>query len=83
MALIPPSDTEISGLIEQALKQEIEKAIEGEIEQAQTRLQGAMRAAVGSIVTRVLQNISYIRDGRDLVIRVQFAFPESKSRITG
>lgn len=73
-----PQPNEFARLLDGALRSEIDKVLGQEIEDAKARVEKAMRAAVGSIAAKVLTNFSYERMGQDLVIRVKFAFPESK-----
>lgn len=73
-----PPPNEFARLLDSALRSEIDKVLGQEIEDAKARVEKAMRAAVGSIAAKVLTNFSYERMGQDLVIRVKFAFPETK-----
>lgn len=70
------SPNEIVRLLDGAIRTQINAVIDAEVDSAKVRLEKAVRGTVGSIAAKVLQNFSYMRDGRDLVIRVQFAFPE-------
>lgn len=73
-----PQPNEFAHLLDSALRSEIDKVLGQEIEDAKARVEKAMRAAVGAIAAKVLTNFSYERMGQDLVIRVKFAFPETK-----
>jgi hypothetical protein len=74
----PPPQEQLIGLLDEAIRQEIERVISTEIDQARDRVEKSVRGAVGAIAAKVLSNFSFERMGQDLVIRVQFAFPESK-----
>lgn len=65
-------------LIHTAIEQEVARIIEAEKEELQKRVAARVRGAVGMMAAKILENFSYERVDRDLVIRVQFAFPEAK-----
>lgn len=72
------SPNEIVRLLDGAIRTQINAVIDAEVDSAKVRLEKAVRGTVGSIAATVLQNFSFERMGQDLVIRVKFAFPESK-----
>lgn len=73
-----PTHAEIGTLIHTAIEKEIERIIEEEKEALQERVQAKVRGSIGQIAAKVLNNFTYDRVGTELVIHVQFAFPETK-----
>lgn len=69
---------EIGGMIENALRQKIEKIIKEEVENTKSIVVSQVRESVGEIAASVLQYFEMERMGSRLVITVQLPTEEKK-----
>lgn len=72
---IPPPDA-FAKKFDIAIRLSIDESIEAVAEEAKAKVVAQIRGAVGDIASRVLKNFTFERFGQELVIRVQFFFPD-------